>query len=259
MSAPVKVFTNSLMAYVSAFILTTIIHESGHFLAYRVLGESAVIYHNYVQVQAQNLSLQIKVIAALAGPVISLVQGIIFALIVIKRRKNNAGDLMILWLSLLGFINFFGYLMLTPLSTDGDTGKVAELLHMPYFLRITIALIGIAILIIVILRIGKYFSAFIPQGKEIVERRKYINSLIIFPIVAGSLINVLLALPVPVFLSIIYPATSSYVILSAYGVILKAGVTPASASLIESKISLHLVLLLLFGILLNRLFTPGIG
>ncbi len=254
-----SIFINSLLAFVSAFIITTIIHESGHFFAYLVAGAQPVLYHNYVQLSDNTLSLNIKVVAALAGPVISLGQGIIFSAIVIKKQENNARYLLCLWLSLLGFINFFGYLMLTPLSTKGDTGKVAEMLHMPYMYRIIVALLGIAILVVLVLKVGKYFANFIPAGTEIRAKGKYINYLVMFPIMAGSVVNMLLSLPIPVLLSIIYPATSSYVILTSYGRIMRTEPVSKNPSEVSQNISVFLVVVCVVCMLLNRLLTMGLG
>jgi len=260
LQSPFKfVFVNSFFAFVSAFILTTIIHESGHFISYLLAGAQPVLHHNYVQVSGENLSSQVKIVAALAGPVISLIQGTIFALIVAKKQSNNSKYLLFLWLSLLGFINFFGYLMLTPLSTKGDTGKVAEMLDLPYFYRIMIAVLGITILIVIVLKIGKYFANFISAETKLSVKSKYVNSLVLFPIIAGSIINVLLAFPIPVILSVIYPATSAFVILSSYGIILKTENSHLSESQIANRISPLLLIVFVFGILLNRLLAGGIG
>ena len=253
------VFINSLLAFVSAFIITTIIHESGHFISYWLFGAHPVLYHNYVQTSDSNLSHVILIVSALAGPVISLVQGSIFGVLAARSRSNSAGSLMILWLSLCGFINFFGYLMLTPLTTRGDTGKVAELLHMPYLYRILIAVFGIALLIYLVLKIGKKFADFIPNGLEPAAKSKYVNALVLFPILAGSALNALLSFPIPVILSVIYPATSSFVILSSYGIILKSESQAPKDSLIGKRIFGPLIMITIVAVVLNRILTLGWG
>jgi hypothetical protein len=254
-----NVFINSMLVFVSAFIITTIIHESGHFISYYLFGAHPYMYHNYVGVAELKLSITTKIVSAMAGPVISCIQGIIFGVIVLKKPDSTPKSLLFLWLSLLGFINFFGYLMLTPLSTVGDTGKVAELLNLSYIYRILVAVIGIITLIYLVIKIGRNFVNFIPRETGLPERRKYVNSLVLFPIIAGSAVNVLLAFPVPVILSVIYPATSSYAVMCAYGVILKTKRAPSLESIIENKISRFLIFLTLSAILLNRLLTMGVN
>ena len=214
-------FFNSFIAFISAFIITTIIHESGHFISYYIFGAQPVLYHNYVQTLNHNPGSNTLIISALAGPVISLFQGIIISTFLIRKPGNSDKYLLLLWMCLLGFINFFGYLMLTPISKKGDTGKVAEMLGFSTVVQIIIAVIGIAVLILIVLKMGKKFAYFIPNTTDEAKKSKYINSLVMFPIMAGSVVNILLAFPIPVLLSVIYPATSSYIILSSYGGIIK--------------------------------------
>ncbi len=251
-------FINSTLAFVSAFFVTTFIHEGGHFIAYLLAGAHPVLYHNYVQTP-DKMGMGTEIFGALAGPVISLFQGMILGAVVIRRRGERILDLLLLWLSLLGFVNFFGYLLLTPLSTAGDTGKVAELLHVSYPIRILVAIIGIILLLIIVKRLGKFFSNFIPATHDITEKRKYVNSILFFPIIAGSIINTAFAFPIPVAVSAIYPATSSFVIMSAFGVILRDSASASQEYNLGEKISGVLISLLIACIILNRVLTGGVS
>ena len=254
-----NILINSTLAFISAFFITTFIHEFGHFLSYLLFGANPVLYHNHVQTDDQGLSLFARVISALAGPVISLTQGIIFSIVISSGKKNKAVNLFYLWLCLLGFVNFFGYLMMTPLSTTGDTGKVAELLQFNYSYRILIAIIGVTVLILIILKIGKNFSNFISIAPNEKLKKKYVYHIMFFPILIGSVINTLFAFPIPVVISVVYPATSSFVIMSSFGVILKSLISQPPKSEIEESVSKLLVSLFLLGIIVNRLLTMGLG
>ncbi|KAA3611168.1 MAG: hypothetical protein D8M58_14430 [Calditrichaeota bacterium] len=254
-----NIFINSLLAFVTAFIITTVFHELGHYLSYVFYGADPTLFHNFVQTPNQILDIKVKIISAFAGPVISAVQGIIFALIVIKSKRNTSNHLFFLWLSLLGFVNFFGYLIITPFSTIGDTGKVAELLNMDFTIRAIIAVVGFITLIWVILNVAKNFANFIPMPCKMDSRVKYVYRLMFFPIIIGSLINTVLAFPVVAILSIIYPATSPYVIMISFPMILKAKSHHVSKPNLETRISKQLVIFALCAIFLNRLLTLGIG
>jgi membrane-associated protease RseP (regulator of RpoE activity) len=254
-----NVLINSTMAFVSAFIVTTFIHEFGHYLSYSLSGANPTIFHNYVQADDQQISINAKIISALAGPVISLLQGIVLGIVVSKKRKNTAIYLFYLWLSILGLVNFFGYLAMTPFSTTGDTGKVAELMNLNSSVRMMIAIAGLVLLILVIFKVGKKFSNFISAKYSWKERRNYVYSIMFLPIIFGSILNTLLALPVIVVLSVIYPATSSYVIMSSFGTILKNPYPQATIPEFEEKIMKRLVLLFTSAIILNRLLTMGLG
>ncbi len=254
-----NILINSTLVFISAFIITTINHEFGHYISYIIFGANPTLFHNFVQTPDQTLSLYVKVVSALAGPVISLFQGIVFGMIVSKGLKNTVNHLFFLWISLLGYVNFFGYLVMTPLSTVGDTGKVAELLNISYSIRILIAVVGFAILIWLILKIGKNFSNFIPAELDMKRKAKYVYTIMFFPIMIGSVVNMILAFPVVAFLSIIYPLTSSYVIMSSFGSILKNSDPQPTKPEFENRIMKSVVLLLLCAIILNRLLTIGVG
>lgn len=253
------IFINSTLAFVSAFFFTTFIHEFGHFISYSLFGLKPVLYHNYVAVDDEKISQVINIISALAGPLSSLIQGIIFSLVITRRKNYGSASLFYLWFCLLGFINFFGYLMMTPFSSAGDTGKVADLLQLEYVYRILIAAIGLAILLVIIIRIGKYFNAFIPAEINAARKQQYIYYIMFFPIIFGSVINTLFAFPAPVLLSIIYPATSSYAIMTSFGTIFKSPALLSKPALLESSISKLLIMLTGAGIIINRLLTLGIG
>ena len=250
---------NSSLSFVAAFFLTTFIHEFGHFISYLIGGSHPVLYHNYVSAPDEELDIHFRIISALAGPVISLLQGIISSYIVIIRNKNKISSLFYLWLSLLGFVNFFGYLMMTPLSSVGDTGKAAEMLQIGSIYRILIAIAGFLILIWIIIRTGKNFSYFIPEGKNIQERRKYVYCIMFFPIIIGSLVKSLFAFPIPALISIFYTATSSFVIMISFSTILKNPIPQTGKMPVQEKISIPMVVLVLIMFIVNRLLTLGVG
>jgi len=254
-----NVLVNSTLAFVLAFFVTTFVHEFGHFFAYTVFGANPVMFHNAVQTGVLNLNVAERLVAVLAGPCISLLQGLLFGFLISRRRGDRIIDLLFLWLGLLGFINFCGYLLLTPLSSAGDTGKAADLLHSPMFVRIVVALFGLTLMFYVVFNLGKFFSNFIPATSDARERSKYVYHLLFYPILIGSFVNTLFSLPAPVAISIIYPATSSFVIMSAFGAVLNSpGKSPASAAAGE-KISLFLAATTLLAIVINRLLTLGLG
>lgn len=254
-----NILLNSTLAFVSAFVITTLIHEWGHFISYFLFDGNPILYHNHVRTPDQQLAAHATVISALAGPVSSLIQGIIFGAIVTRRGKGNAAYLVFLWLGLLGFINFFGYLMMTPLSTAGDTGKAAELLQIDFVYRILIAVGGFAVLILAILKLGRNFARFIPPGENDKGRVRYVYHIMFFPILIGCIINTLLALPAPALLSIIYPATSPFVIMISFSAILKSGDSAGIGTEIEAGVSKSMIFLFLFAILVNRILTAGFG
>ncbi|MDZ7724434.1 MAG: hypothetical protein U5R06_16925 [candidate division KSB1 bacterium] len=252
-----NILINSTLAFISAFILTTVFHESGHYLAYVWFGADPTLFHNYVQANARNLATGAKIITSMGGPVFSLIQGMLFAFIVTRRKQNTVGHLLFLWLALLGFVNFFGYLAMTPLSSMGDTGKVAELLHLSFGIQWLIAAAGLLFLMGLVFTVGKNFANFIPGRVDEAMQTKYVYHLMFFPIIIGSAVNVVTSFPVVVMLSVVYPATSSFAIMVSFPAILKAPNRYETGSEIKSKIITSMLVLVLCAVALNRLLTLG--
>jgi hypothetical protein len=254
-----NILVNSTLVFVAAFTLTTVVHEFGHFLSYLLFGADPTLFHNYVTTPEGTLSDGARGVSAMAGPVISLIQGIIFGLIVTRRPRNTPSYLFFLWFSLLGYVNFFGYLVMTPFSSVGDTGKVADLLGIAVVFRILIAVAGLALVILIILKIGKHFTNFIPAEHDSKMRSKYVYAIMFVPIIIGAVVNSILAFPAVAMLSVMYPATSSFAVMSSFGAILGNPNPTATISLIEKKVALLPVILAVVAIGLNRFLTLGIG
>ncbi len=252
---------NSTLAFVAAFLATTLVHELGHFVAYSLLGMHPTLYHNQVVISNENaLSTLAQIFGKSAGMLLCLVQGGVLFFFLNKNKKNNAFNLFLLWLGLLGFVNFFGYWMIVPFTEVGDSGAIARLLHIPRWVQYLIALAALDGLFFLVRKMGTVFNRFLPAFSEKRMRHKMANAILLYPLVLGSLINVLLALPAPAAISLIYPATSSFVLMIAYRHIVEAQppLTQTSTCVAE-KLSPILVVLVLVFVLINRLLVTGWG
>ncbi len=210
-----KIILNSTILYVIAFLLTTIIHEFGHAIIGLINGGEPILHHNYVEyLNIDNLRISQKITISLAGPVLSLIQGILIGLIFIKIQKQSLFKLFLLWLSVLGLSNFFGYLMTGPIFQKGDIGKVFFLTNTPLILQIIIAVIGTAILFYIAYKLTLPFLEFCNKKECISDaklRENFAFGIIIIPWIAGAIIVTILYLPVIAIVSIIYPITSGMI------------------------------------------------
>jgi ABC-type phosphate transport system permease subunit len=150
----------------------------------------------------------------LAGPLLSLIQGLIIGWVYLKSQKQTLLQLLLLWLSVLGFTNFFGYLMTGPLFEMGDIGKVFLLLNVPFFIQTIIAVLGAAILLFIAYRLTTPFLQFSFKQKWVFDqksRKNFSFGIIILPWIMGSIIVTILYLPIVVIVSIIYPIMSGMI------------------------------------------------
>ena len=159
----------------------------------------------------------------------------------------------------LGFVNFFGYLMLTPLSSSGDTGKVASLLGIPTWVSICVAITGLAILLWIVIQQSHQIARFLHSETDLKIRSRYVDAILLYPVMVGRVINAALAFPIPVWLSVLYPLTSSYVLLWGYGRVLKAQPLDDVTTELWTAIRPDLAAITVTMILINRLLVSGIS
>lgn len=206
---------NSAVCYVLAFLLTTVLHEFGHAIVGSLLGSSPVLHHNYVEhLDRESLPVMHQAWIALAGPLVSLAQGLLLLLVVRRRSGGGLFSLFLLWCMLLGFGNFLGYLMTGPFFSAGDIGKVYALLAVPMVFRICIAVVGGAALAWVAYFSTRPFLQFAERSSIVEEassRKAFNFRVIILPWLIGATLITLLYLPVVAIVSIIYPITSGMV------------------------------------------------
>lgn len=206
---------NSAVCYVLAFLLTTVLHEGAHAVVGAWLGSEPVMHHHYVEHMGRHeLLLWQQVMISLAGPGMSLLQGILLTPMVRQRAGGGLFNLFVLWCALLGFGNALGYLMTGPLFTAGDIGKVYQLLGAPWAMRIALAVFGAAGLTYVAYASTRPFLRFSSEQAALEDARArtaFNFRIIISGWVMGALAMTLLYLPVVAIVSIIYPITSGMV------------------------------------------------
>jgi hypothetical protein len=123
--------------YVLAFLSTTILHELAHALVSAALGGKTVLHHVFVRHEGHHGGRAAAIAAA--GPLFSLCQGVLVALVALKLPASSGVAppvrLFLFWFSLHGLVNFFGYLLTTPFVADADLGKVAAWLELSSFAK----------------------------------------------------------------------------------------------------------------------------
>ncbi len=240
---------NSVIVVVLTSILTTILHELGHFIPAYFFGLQPELHHNFVSYDNSNVSSDKLAIIAACGPVLSLVLGTIFLFISKNITAKGYLSLFTLWMGLQGFLTFFGYLFIAPFFTYGDTGKVFAILGFPFVLVIAISVFGIAALVYFFKKQTKEFRFYGDEELNIVQRA---NALILFPVL-GSLAACFLQLPVPTFLSLLAPIMMPMSFMSIYGEFRKTIKEKPTISL--NKISWLLLISLIAAIILFRLLN----
>ena len=242
-------------------MLNGTIHEGAHAVVAKILGLHPVLHHNYVSsTGGDQLPVNLRILTPAAGPMASLIQAIVFLWLLRTTQRKSLLTLFYLWMSVMGFINIGGYLMLTPLIPYGDTGRVFAMLDSPMWLQWLVALASLAGSIWVIRNFTNDFEHQIP---EVLRDQPYKpgqlpNLLIAYPTFIGVAITTLLSLPVPTFVSILYPATSPFIVFIVYGQLRRKKQNLVGRAGYPEKISIILIALTTIFIVITRLLVQGV-
>jgi hypothetical protein len=135
----------SALAFAVAVLLSTTAHEFGHALAALALHAHPVVHPFSVDPGVH--SNHDHLITALAGPLVSLVLGIVVALL--PRRGPAALRLLQFWFATISLGNLFAYLMTGPFHNAGDINAAVHYAHAPTWLAFIGFVVGVAGLIAV--------------------------------------------------------------------------------------------------------------
>jgi len=259
-----NIIANSTMLFVITSVLVMTLHEFGHFFASILVHARQIsIHHNYTSNSGEGVSLISMLFIKGAGPFVNLIIGVLFHFVCGRQTRRDAMSLFYAYMSLFGYIGFFGYLIIAPKTPGGDTGYVFYALDFPPWVMDLLAVIGVIALYILINRLMKYFV--LMGSKEIIEnegeRTSFVRSLILFPLIIGIIVTTLLNLPVPVTMSLIAPICGSLTILFGYGNASKRNYTLENTNdeFGEfNRFNFPLSIFFVLTIIMNRLLAEGI-
>lgn len=259
--------SNLAINFTLAFILTNImemtLHECGHFVAGLLAGDKPILYHNAVKHATDLITPGKRIAIAAAGPIVSLVIGLTFALLLRTRRKADATGLFFLEMSIFGFIGVLGYTMVAPFFSYGDTGFVFRALGFPMWVVIGISGISILALFLTLKALAPYFVSFIgtSDAANVQNRRPVVSRMIAVPVMLGTLITTLLNLPSPTPLSLIAPICIPMSLFWVYRYYLTSSASPWGLNdegTLSTGISQGLAIATLAIIIVNRLLVMGL-
>jgi hypothetical protein len=259
------VFLNSLVLFIIANILEMTMHECGHFLTALALHAPNVsLHHNYVNFDSSKISIFHNILISSAGPLVSLLIGIIFQVLCNHRVRKDLVFMFQNYMSIFGYIGFFGYVLIAPFFEEGDTGYVFQALGFPLWLVIIIALLSFIILYKLMARLTRNFVLICPF--EVLEmhytRMMFMKKVVLLPVFLGIIITTLLNLPAMVYLSLFAPICRPFTILWTYPLAVKKEYPGLISNYDFEDIngfSPYTVVFLAIMILVNRLLVFGLS
>lgn len=265
MKAKTIITLNSTLLYALAFMLSTCCHELAHAIAGLWFESGPILHHNYVEHTNDVVLLNTieKVFIALAGPLVSLLLGLLSGIIFLQSSKRRLQELFLLWFAIIGLNNFLGYLMTGPIFTAGDIGKVYQLLEWSITGRIVLAILAAGLLLLLAYKLTRPFLEFSVREEWIntpVSRKSYSFRVLILPWIMGSLVVTFLYLPIVAIISIIYPITSGMIFIYPWQNAVNADNISPSSDLKSHQLSFQLIWgTLISAIIFKFILAPGIA
>lgn len=177
---------NNLVAALIASALMIFLHEQAHLVAGLALGHPSDVYSFGVN-HLGSPSDADQVVMLLAGPVFSLVTGVLLQIWTPLRRRAGFGHLVWLWFAFTSVQEGISYLCLTPMGA-GDTGTAARLLGLPVPLQLLALLVGVGGMFLN----ARAFATHMARHAGTDPRLR--NAMTLFPWLYGMIVSVLLSI-----------------------------------------------------------------
>lgn len=241
---------NSVLIVLLSSIIATILHEFGHYAVALYLNLNPELHHNYV-IPLTEGSLKYQVVMAAAGPLCSLLIGIVALYVSIKWIKPSLLKLFFLWLGMQNILMFLGYMLIAPITKDGDTGKVFDYIGIPLFLSISIVISFFIFINFLFSKISNQFVFY--KNEELFNTQENSRQLFLWPILSSIVMMTLLSFPIYSWVSLLPSVFMPMTYFSTMGRYKKLNIK--NAELTINSLSVPLVILTITSIILFRLLV----
>lgn len=128
------------LTFAIAQLIEVFLHEGSHAVAALALGYPPTIGQFVENSAVEGSTSGAHAVIAAAGPVGSLVVGLLFcALYRRPSRRHSFGGMLMMWMAMTGIVSAVGYVVVMPFLTIGDTAVVADTFGIPVVARYAIA------------------------------------------------------------------------------------------------------------------------
>lgn len=158
--APRQLVLHTVVTMLAAMSLTVLLHESSHTVTSILLGHPARQYAFASDAGAGLQGAELAVVA-LAGPLFSLVTGVVILAVGLTRPVVRQGVYFTVWLGATSFLEGAGYLVLSPFGI-GDTGTVAAMYGVQNSLGWVAFVLGIGATALMAWLYGRWIASLVP-------------------------------------------------------------------------------------------------
>ncbi|AMR26965.1 hypothetical protein A0257_07490 [Hymenobacter psoromatis] len=229
---------NSVLILLSASIIGTVLHELAHYVVSAHFGLGPTLHHNYVNSVLDGTPRQQMLVAA-AGPVFSLLLGVLAAGVAVWLPRPSLTKLFLLWLGMDSILGFLGYLLIAPIAKEGDTGLVFAYFGVPLYAAIALA----AVVFVGCQRLYSWFATQFVYYKNapVFDRAATQKQLFLYPIFSVIVLLTQLSFPIITWVSLLPTIFLPMTYFSTWGAYRRLALT--DAPMIIDRVSVPLVVL----------------
>ena len=207
------VAVHCVLLFVAAYAINGSLHEGAHALTAFALGVPSTLYHFYADIALSQASEQQRALISVAGPLFSIIFGTAF-LLAYRKNQGSPYQLLFLYLATFGVSIFLGNLV--SISFVGDFSRAAALLHLPMPARYAITTLAASLLAVFMFFIGRELRGWASPS----TRMTAVIKAVVLPVALGTLLVVLVYLPMPARFAAATISSSSFWIFAALGTFL---------------------------------------
>ena len=248
----------STLILISSFIITVLIHESGHASFVKYFHLKGTIYQNHVEYNYLDADEKQSIWICLGGSIFSLLQLMISILALIKLKiSNRFSCLFVCWLTFCSSVQFFGYFIVGGVTKSwNDISGVYEITNTYLAFRIIIALLAVFMFRLVMKKLNFYFIKSM-NLKFSLKIREQLNAIILIPSIFVSIILSVLSTPITNIISIIYPLSFPLYVLTTYFTILKSNLIKIENNDIKNTDWIISLIVITIALTIDRWLSTG--
>jgi hypothetical protein len=207
----VTVPLRTTLLFFTGYALNAVVHEFAHALTAYSLGLRSTLSHFFTNTDFTSPDPTPRVLVAIAGPLFSLMFGLVCWLVYRKTRVKPA-KVPWLYLAIFGIGIFFGNLLCTSFAGDFETA--ATVLNVTPTVRLLITIAGLGLSGVFMYSMGQELVKWAPAGSS---RTAAIVDMIVLPALLGTAVVILAFLPMPAQFIVGWIAASFFWLFAAAG------------------------------------------
>jgi len=250
----------STMLFISSFICSTIIHESGHAFFVRINDIAGIWYHNRVDYNYQQLSSGSNALICAGGSLATLLQFLVLYPMALRYRgENRLLRILLYWLTFWSVVQFLGYFVIGIFPIWNDISGIYMIYDVPMTVRVLVAVGSVLSFKILLTRLSVVLTEAIPAQSFGTKDRRIGLVYVMLPAVLSTGVITVINFPIVHVMSLMYPLSIPLFVLSTYFRIINAKYKSVSYTSFSNLSIAGVTAFCMLMIIVFRFFASGVN